>query len=301
MAVRREQLINNASTTLNGAITDVATSITVTDGSIFPVDSDFRILIEDEIMKVTQVATNTLTVERGAESTANVAHSDTTQVDAIVTAGGLTAYWDQRNDFGPSLRPPAKIMDDSNVVMTSTDFTWLNQGTATITDEANGNLTLQVPTNSSSHVWRGMEITPSATPWTIQAHIQVGPGFLNGASGLFWGVFMRETSSSNLITLYNKAFNLGGVAKWTDTTTFSTTSKTFDNGYNRAWFKLSDDGTDITFSVSVDGVDWFEALSEARGTFFTTGPDRVGFCMNPYATSGPGNTAEMYIISWSQT
>lgn len=298
---RREVLVNDAVTTLNGAINGVVTSLTVTDGSAFPSDMDFRIIIDDEIMKVTQVATNTLTVERGVEGTSAAAHSDTADVAAIVTAQSLINVIDQSNDFMPSSLHPAKILDASGDVMTSSDFTWFQQGTSTITDESNGNLTLITPTNSVSHQWRGMMIDPGSTPWTIETFIQVNFGYLSGSSGLFWGTFMHETSSGKLMTLHNKQFNVGACSDWTDSSTFSATNKSFDNGYDRTWFKLEDDGTNLTFSVGVDGRDYFEVLNEARGTFFDTAPNRVGFCMNPYDLDGPDQESMMHVISWIQS
>ena len=51
--VRREQFVNSASATLNGAINASTTSVVVNDGTPFPTTGDYRILIDDEIMLVT--------------------------------------------------------------------------------------------------------------------------------------------------------------------------------------------------------------------------------------------------------
>jgi hypothetical protein len=61
-------------TTLSGAVTDaVTTSITVTIGTLFEVGH--YALIGSEQVKVTAIATNTLTVERGANGTTAATHS----------------------------------------------------------------------------------------------------------------------------------------------------------------------------------------------------------------------------------
>ena len=65
---------NNAKTTLSSGITSSATSITVADGSVFPSISGseyFYVTLEDasaniEIVKVTAVSGNTLTVVKGS-------------------------------------------------------------------------------------------------------------------------------------------------------------------------------------------------------------------------------------------
>ena len=69
---------NNAQTTLNGAINDTTTTVVVTDGSALPSASGstyFVITVDNEIMLVTNKATNTLTVTRGYEGTTAASHS----------------------------------------------------------------------------------------------------------------------------------------------------------------------------------------------------------------------------------
>ena len=78
---------NRAATTLNGAITDVTLTVIVADGSQFPSAGRFKITIENEILDIASISSNTLTVEtRGVEGTTNVAHSD-----AVLVAGQMTA------------------------------------------------------------------------------------------------------------------------------------------------------------------------------------------------------------------
>src|SRR4051794_40810812 len=60
-----DEMVNDE-TKVNGAQTNVATSVVVVDGSIFRVNDVIK--IGDELLKVTAVATNTLTVVRGYAS-----------------------------------------------------------------------------------------------------------------------------------------------------------------------------------------------------------------------------------------
>lgn len=76
---------NNASSTLNGSITNVATSITLTDGSAFPSPAGggwFWLTLTDgsavEIVKVTARASNVLTVVRAQQGTSAAAWPDLT-------------------------------------------------------------------------------------------------------------------------------------------------------------------------------------------------------------------------------
>lgn len=86
-----ERFANNASTTLAAAIeTTDGTSVTVDSYAAFPSSAQFRILIDSEIMLVTDGAgTDTWTVTRGAEDTVATTHLDEAVVTHILTAGAL--------------------------------------------------------------------------------------------------------------------------------------------------------------------------------------------------------------------
>ena len=88
---------NNAKTTLSSSISSSATSIAVADASVFPSISGseyFYVTFEDlsgnvEIVKVTGVSSNTLTVTRGQESTTARSFSSGDKAENRLTAGGL--------------------------------------------------------------------------------------------------------------------------------------------------------------------------------------------------------------------
>lgn len=86
-----ENLVNDFSTTLNGAITNTATSLVVASATGAPAPN-FRIRIDNEIMLVTAVAGTTWTVSRGQEGTTAAAHSSGATVAHVLTKGGLDAY-----------------------------------------------------------------------------------------------------------------------------------------------------------------------------------------------------------------
>lgn len=108
---------NNAVTTLNGAITDAATSITVTDGSVFPNPTGgdyFYLTLSDgmstEIVKVTARATHVLTVVRGVDGTSGTAFADGDDAQLRLAAAGIgefartaslnSANWDTAYSWG---------------------------------------------------------------------------------------------------------------------------------------------------------------------------------------------------------
>ena len=91
----REQLANDALTTLAAGITVSDTSIVVSSRTGFPEQPVFRIRVDDELLLVTAGAgTTTWTVERGIETTTPAAHSSGAQVAQVLTAGSLRAVID---------------------------------------------------------------------------------------------------------------------------------------------------------------------------------------------------------------
>ena len=90
---------NNAKTTLSAGITASATSITVSDGSVFPSLSGgdvFFLTLDDgtnnEIVKCTAISTNTLTVVRAQESTTARTFSSGDAAELRITAGILGLF-----------------------------------------------------------------------------------------------------------------------------------------------------------------------------------------------------------------
>lgn len=90
-----ELFANNAATTLAAGIDSSATTLTVASSSGFPAPvaraSQFRVLIDTEIVLVTAVSGTTWTVVRGAESTTAAAHSSGAAVTHVVTAAALAS------------------------------------------------------------------------------------------------------------------------------------------------------------------------------------------------------------------
>ena len=83
---RYERIVNNIATTLNGAINDSVTSVTVTDGSSYPSEGDYRILVDTEVMQVTARSSNVLTVVRGVDGTTAASHADASNVNVSLGA-----------------------------------------------------------------------------------------------------------------------------------------------------------------------------------------------------------------------
>src|SRR5690625_8050377 len=77
---------NNAVAKLSSNINSSQTSLTVDDASIFP-DAPFLITVNGEIMRVTSLSGNSLTVQRGREGTGASSHNAGSNVENNFRAG----------------------------------------------------------------------------------------------------------------------------------------------------------------------------------------------------------------------
>lgn len=267
---RIERWKNNASTTLDGAVSATDTTITVDSATNFPSSGDFRILIDNsEEAVVKSVSGLVFTLTAGLAS----GHGDGVNVDLVQTDAGFNRVW--KDGFGETDYPWNRILDEG-VTRTASDFTWLNQGSATCVDADDGGLNMTTP-SEANHQIRGKYLTAPSTPWLVVMRLEMGPGLNRGSSGSYAGIILRESSTSKLYILglqVNELF----LWRMTNPTTFSAAvDSNLPSHHQDMWLRLEDDGTDIKGAMSLDGVQWREAWSEGRTAHMSGGPDQVGF------------------------
>ncbi len=288
--MRREQLVNNGVAVLASAMTDVQTTATVADGSVFPATGDFRIIVDDELMLVTARSTNVLTVVRGIENTTGVAHTDA-DVYAIVTVDSLETYF-KENSWSGNGAFPLRIfkLSDGDFGVAAT-FTWVNQGGATATDR-DGRIVLLTPSDAGQNIRALVQTAPTAPYEIVMAFSMVGQREV----AMQFGLTFRESSTGKLFAITRHCDDTLEVVKHTNPTTLSASvlSPAWHFGNSVTWFKIEDDNTDLKFHVSPNGQDWLEIASETRTTFMAGAPNQVGFYGNPNAASTSNMLAEVY-------
>jgi len=294
--VRREQFVNDASATMNGTVNSTTTSFVVDDASVFPTSGDFRLLVDSEVVLVTDVTANTLTVERAADGTTAATHADTTSIEAVLTAGAIDQYMDDAT-AGYSDRYPFRILDESGNTLTSSNFTWVNQGTATVSDDAWGGITMTTNTLAGDNMRILKRSAPSGA-WTLTAHFLFGPGYNNGggASSSYMSLLVRESDTGKLGVIEIRIGGLVRVRRYSSPTSFNSEQATLDFSSDRAWLQIEDDTTNLIFRISADGINWLDVASYARATYMTSaGPDEIGFLAN--SDSGT-NLQPYHIQAW---
>lgn len=291
MSAPAKEVFRNASqTTLNGAIDASQTSITVADGSQFPSTGNFRLIIESEILLCTARSTNTLTVQRGAEGSTAASHSSGMNVVHIATSGGMER-WSKDVDPMRGAQPAFGVYNDAgDAPLVAADFTSINFGTDTKTDQGQ-TILLNAQTQAGLSLAALVRSAPS-TPYSIIAAFRaVGPVTSELDDVTMFGLCFRESSTGKLIILGDGIFaevaslssvgmaRLWVIEKFTNPTTFSAAYKgprSLLHVGPESWMKIEDDGTNLKFYVG-DGVSWVQLHSVSRTDFMAGGPNQVGW------------------------
>jgi hypothetical protein len=278
----------------NIASTDTSFSVAAGTGTLLPTDN-FLITIDAEIMFVGSRSTDTLSsITRGAQGTTATSHTSGTTVNQFYNAihhnqlaAEVNAIETQLGvNFTGGGLPWSALAPATVVTPTLTNYTWLNQNSATASQDARGAIYLTCP-GRSGHNWNGLYRAAPATPYTITiGFVMTSPG---GNYGGF-GMFFYESGTSKLTVFVFR--NVSGIWQlesdhWTNTTTVAGAGVVAN--YAPAiyapivWLQIGNDGTNLTYALSVEGANFLQVGTETKTAFFTTGPNNVGFGFDNYS------------------
>lgn len=298
-----EKFANLANSPLNGTINNIVTSLIVTSATSFPTSGNFRIRVDDEIMLVTAVSTNTFTITRAQEGTAAASHTNGVTVYHIFTAGGMDGF---RSDFTSKGSLPAAGVAGRVHVSTAlfredgsgwstfnpgiinpvtkpslTGFSWFNQNIATSVDGEWGIAVACAQVAGAAEHVRGYIKSAPATPYTITAQMELDIGSNQTPIHAGCGLVFYENSSGKMILnmiLSSAQKYYFDCRRMTDADNFSAdTGALSAYPVKRPWFRITDNGTNRIYEVSYDGVSWITLLTEGRTTFITA--DKIGFAL----------------------
>ncbi len=193
-----------------------------------------------------------------------------------------------------------------------TGFSWLNQGTSTLTDNKNG-LYLLGPGSGNALNLTGRVKTAPATPYTVTVNLQ---GSAVRKNGKMFGLLFRQAgagSGQNRLCCFFCANTVVDTSRpgWglfvadlaTPTTaafgTFYLSSLNIDDSLQ--WFRMTDNGTNLLFYVSIDGQNWELLATVARAGYMLQGPDEYGFFVNTQNAVTPNLDSTLLIRSLKVT
>lgn len=281
-APNKEQFANNGATTLNGAINNSTTSVTVTDGSMFPSSGNFRIIVDAEIMLVTARSGNGLTVVRGAESTTAASHSNGAAATHVLTTGGFNDRVRDNDPLYNSARRAFRLVNDTGAAIVAADFTWVNQNSSVAADQS-GTIAWRKPARGTGEDVTLMVRGAPSAPYSYCACIDASVLCNNSTLGLA-GLAFRESGTGKIILFCvakrGTAHPALAIYKYTNATTYSGSAILDESSVlcsNRVWLKVEDDNTDLKFYFSNDGIEWIQVESDGRTAFMAGGPNQVGW------------------------
>jgi Collagen triple helix repeat (20 copies)/PEGA domain len=209
-----------------------------------------------------------------------------------------TAYYGL--DAQPAM--PGSMDDEFNgTSLNGSRWIWFNQGGATAS-VGNSLLTLQDPPFSGSDL-RGIYQNVPAPPWTVITKIvamdmvsytnyaQMGLILVDGSGkAITCALSVRTTtptfgfefSNWNSGTSWNSFVSPEGIVGTTPNVTFP------------LWFKVQDDGTNITCSFSRTGALYFPIGSVSRTAFLSSGPTGVGLLIGSNGSNSVVNGTYEY-------
>lgn len=184
----------------------------------------------------------------------------------------------------------------------SADFTWVNQGGATIST-VNGGVSISVPASATNNRRLRVKEAP-AYPYTLTSIVI--PTFVGGVE-MGAAIGLRESNTGKLTaiavmaTYTGFAFSSISTARIVSPTssgdTLTATSVIGTVAPSSAiWLQITYDGSDISYSFSVDGRNFNTLFAETKAAHFTVAPDQVWFGCDVATASYSGAAT---FIHWS--
>jgi hypothetical protein len=169
------------------------------------------------------------------------------------------------------------------------NWTWVNQSTATATD-VGGSILLTVPSNGSG--WNVRYLRRAQTPgaWTLEAAFtMLAINDSNAAAGIGCAdstgtkfIFFHVRNRAYCISQLNSVSSVSGDAYVSSIYSYTP----------YLWFRIVDDGTtNRTYHVSANGITWHQIYSETRTTFLTADSLLAG-------ANGFASIADLALLHW---
>jgi len=166
-------------------------------------------------------------------------------------------------------------------------FTWVNQGTATATNNGNS-ISMKIVDTGSSLQWRLLEQAMPATPYSVAAFLKTEQFFASSQTTGFYFYDGTKLEGFEFLTQNSGTFTLRveRIASVTSDSATEISSVGNLNGQSGAvimpwpftggiYVRLRNNGTTLYFDYSIDGSNWTNYYSESVGTFIT--PTAAGF------------------------
>ena len=219
---------------------------------------------------------------------------------------GATGPTGPTGSTGPTGTAAAVFVPQRRVtqaIPSTTDFgTWLEQHTATVTDEADGmKLAFATGYSGTDHLATRYRSLPGGTTWTVTIGVIRAWLLKNYLQG---GLLLRESATSKCETAALQFDGTNGIVqtKFTNATTFSANRTTLtERSPPVIYFRAQRNGASLAYFYSYDGVNFIAMAAATTVTnFFTTAPDQWGPFIDMTNQAGSEGGA-MHVFHWHET
>lgn len=310
------QITNIGASTLNGAINDAVTTLDVVSASSFPTSGDFWINVENEIMKVTGVSSNTFTVTRGVSgggATAAASHSSGSTVTQIIgvesfnqlraditrwgTYSTMTGLTDMKSGDVFHFDGTDTLYDKAIYNGSTWDLYFFGIKCGAALDSANftsydgaatyANYGGAIQFSRTSAGSRAIGVTAPSTPYTATFGVYLAPyakgtginaGFSDGTKSVSVSIERYVEDTSVYVT---RQSTWGTFASNIIALTLSPLTQPW------SWIRITDDGTDRFYYISTDGRVFNEIGTTANTDYLTT--DRIFVRFSSQTSNVPHN------------
>lgn len=328
MATTTEKYTTLAETTVAATYTAGSGTLVVASGALFPATPNFHVRLFNDartVLKVTAVAGTTWTVVAEVNDgnaaigafvvlVQSAASLDAVRADiqqlttfaaanATEKAGIIQQYSDspvRARDNGAGFDYsvhgwPVKLLDQS---------AWTSFGTPTV-DQSLGSVTLTGPVSGGTQLRGRLRGSYPATPFTLVVGLRplfaVSPGAVSMLAVV--GLVLSDGTKFKNFVCANFDFNTAAPppAIWVGTYNNATSAVSAPARATNIlmqdimWLKLVDNGTNLTYSYSLNKKTYVQLLTELRTTFLT--PSDIGIVMTNQGSTPPFDQGGD-IISW---
>jgi hypothetical protein len=267
-----EQFANQCSTfTMGGYVAGSGVLNVVSTGAPWPATGTFTIQLQNASLTLLRVIAVTSSTQWAVVAESNDLNTDdgTTILGTVLSAQAL----DQMKQ---------DMFDMANFVHyqtpTVTGYNWVNQGTATITQNVRS-LTLTTLNDGGGggddmHIFK--TAVPSA-PYTFSALIGH-----NGPMQFYvrYGIIVGDSSGKLVVLMHDAGYNCTFARYYNSPSSYSgeiVANYGQNSNYilQQMWSQITDDGTNLTLQYSYDGISWFTVTTVSRSAFLSV-PSVVG-------------------------
>lgn len=199
--------------------------------------------------------------------------------------GGSSPAWVTNSPDTPPASPTTWDDDFTSAATLpgggSAKWAWDNQGGASVAISSFGKVAqLTAPAIASNSLRSLIQAVPGSTPWEFATKLS----FTHPPNADFYlaGLVLIETATSKRSTIFigHDSVDRMEIMHWSNATTVSASGGQQAFPQKLTYLKIKNDGTNLRYSFSHDGVTYFNYFTELITAAFTTAPNSVGIAVD---------------------